>query len=304
VKLRIEQFLDYLADQKGYSKLTVKAYRCDLGQFLAFAVERLGCDESKDENPVRPEEVDRLLIRGWLAALAKTHERSSIERKLASLKSFYRYLEKKEIVEANPADLVRSPKKKQTIPVFLSVEEAFRLLESADENDTEGLRDRAILELLYSCGLRAAELVGLDVGDLDLSLRIVRVLGKGGKQRVVPFGDPARKALDRYLVARDAVTALPEHRRALFFSKTGKRLGTRQLRTLVKKYVERAALAANISPHKLRHSFATHLLGGGADLRGIQELLGHSSLSTTQKYTHVETERLLNIYDKAFPRAK
>jgi integrase/recombinase XerC len=243
------------------------------------------------------EEVDRLAIRKYLSFLHRKNRKSSIARKVSTLRSFYKYLVREHIVSINPAKNVATPKAEKPLPTALTVDEAFRLMESPMEK--EHLRDRAILELLYSSGLRVSELVGLDTSQLDQELGIVKVMGKGRKERIVPVGKKAIEALQTYLKDRGHVGADAP----VFVNTRGGRLTSRSVGRLVKKYTRHSGVFRKISPHSLRHTFATHLLDAGADIREIQEMLGHASLSTTQRYTHISLGKLMEVYDKAHPRS-
>lgn len=289
----VQGFLRHLALERSVSSHTVKAYREDLGQFLAHARKELG------RNP-NPGEVDHLLIRSFLARL---HERglkkSSAARKLAGLRTFFRWLCREGVLEKNPARALLSPRTERRIPTHLEEGEVKALLEMPGDG-VEAVRGRAILELLYGTGLRCAELVGLDLGEVDFEARMVRVLGKGGKERIVPFGGRAGEALRTWLPVRARLCRGDD---ALFLNQKGGRLTDRSVRNLLARRLKQVALVRRVSPHTLRHSFATHLLERGADLRSIQELLGHASLSTTQRYTHVSARHILSIYKKTHPRA-
>jgi len=293
VKRAIRAFLLHLERERNASAHTVRAYGQDLEQFAEQARSDLGRE-------ARPADVDHLLIRSFLASL---HERgvkkASAARKLASLRTFFRYLCREGVLDRNPARTILSPKTERRIPVHFDEAQMARLLDSPGETPA-ALRNRAILELFYATGIRCSELVGLDLGEIDQDGRTVRVLGKGQKERVVPFGKPAAAALDAYLVVRGQLSAQSD---ALFLNRRGGRLTDRSIRELVKRRILAVALAQEASPHTIRHSFATHLLERGADLRAIQELLGHSSLSTTQRYTHVNTRHIMEIYNKFHPRA-
>ena len=288
----IAQFIRYLATERNVSPHTLDAYASDLGQFLGFLRQERGGDAAADA-------VDHLLIRRWMALLHKEHKKSSIGRKLAALRAFFKYLVRESLITKNPAELVSTPKKEKRIPFHLNIDEVTALVESPRENDILSLRDRAILETLYSCGIRVSELTGLDVGGVDLEEGLVRVMGKGGKERVVPVGRHARQAIIAYLLARSE----PSARDPFLLNARGGRLTSRSVARIVDKYILKLATVKKISPHTLRHTFATHMLEAGADLRAIQELLGHASLSTTQKYTHVSIDRLMEVYDKAHPKA-
>jgi len=289
VKNPVGEFLRYLDHERGVSRHTLRSYAADLAEFEAFlAREKLGGLARADARA----------IRGWLASL---HERklarSSVARKLASVRSCLKYLARRGVVELNAARQVRSPKLPQRLPSFLPKDESKNLLDSPVERTEAGLRDRALLELLYATGLRVAECCGLDLDDLDRQQGSVRVMGKGGKERVVPAGDVALQALDAWLTVRG------EGRGPLFTNPRGGRLSTRGVHRIVKSRARAAGIERRVTPHTFRHSFATHMLGEGADLRLIQELLGHSRLSTTQRYTHVSAEHLMKVYDRAHPRA-
>jgi len=294
MRAAIERFVVHLGRERNASPHTVRAYGDDVAQFADHLRGQLGREP-------RPEDADHLAIRGFLASLhAGGLRRASAARKLASLRTFFRYLCREGILERNPAAAILSPRLERRIPGHLDEGEAAALLDVPGADDAS-LRARALLELLYATGIRCAELTGLDLPEVDLEARMVRVLGKGRKERVVPFGTRARAALLAYLPAR-ARTSPPTE--ALFVNRRGGRLTDRSIRTIVASRVRQVALAKRISPHSLRHSFATHLLGRGADLRTIQELLGHASLSTTQRYTHVDLRRILEIYSTSHPRAR
>jgi integrase/recombinase XerC len=289
----IDAFTRYLATERNVSPHTLAAYASDLAQFMEFVRRERGADTGV-------EIVDHLLIRRYLALLHKDHQKSSIGRKLAAIRALFKYLVRQERVAKNPAELVSTPKKEKRLPFHLNIDEVTALVEAPMGSDLLGLRDRAILEILYSCGIRVSELTGLSVGEIDLEEGLVRVLGKGGKERVVPVGSHARLATAAYLNACNH----PSHDAPLLLNARGGRLTSRSVARIVDKYILKLATSKKISPHTLRHTFATHLLESGADLRAIQELLGHASLSTTQKYTHVSIDRLMEVYDKAHPKAR
>lgn len=289
----IAAFLRQLETERNASPHTLAAYRSDLAQFREFVQVELGASAG-------PENVTHLLIRRWLALLHRDHTKSSVGRKLAAVRAFFKHLIRTGRLVKNPAELVSTPKKEKKVPYHLSIDEVTALVETPREPDILSLRDRAILETLYSCGVRVSELTGLNVGGIDLEDGTARVLGKGGKERIVPVGSVARAALSRYLDARNH----PPLDAPLFINARGGRLTSRSVRRVVDKHILRIATMRKISPHTLRHTFATHLLEGGADLRAIQELLGHASLSTTQKYTHVGIDRLMEVYDRAHPKAR
>ena len=283
------EFLRYLDLQRGASRHTLRGYATDLAEFRAF-LSREAIGDLADADP--------RAIRAWLVRL---HDRklakSSIARKLATVRSCFRYLARLGVVEFNPARQVRSPKLAKRLPSFLPKDESKGLLDAVAERSEAGLRDHALLELLYATGLRVAECCGLDLDDVDRRRGAVRVMGKGGKERVVPAGDAALGALDAWLSVRG------EDSGALFTNLRGGRLGTRSVHRIVKWRSRAAGIDRRVTPHTLRHTFATHMLGEGADLRLIQELLGHSRLTTTQRYTHVSPEHLMKVYDSAHPRA-
>ncbi|MGD8229263.1 MAG: tyrosine recombinase XerC [Desulfobacteraceae bacterium] len=301
----IDSFIDYLRSQKGYSDHTVKNYQIDLDHFLKFLAES---EESTGRRETAPEleSIDFLVIREYLGRLYGRYKRSTIARKLSAIRSFFYFLERKGLVQGNPAADISSPKQGRYIPTHLPVDEMFRLLDGPDRTKPLGLRDLAILEVLYSCGIRVSELSGLNLSGVDADQRLVKVVGKGNKERIIPIGRKALRAIQDYIEA-----TLPLRKKAekdpqdepLFINFRGGRLSTRSIGRIVKKYARQSGLMTEITPHSLRHTFATHLLDGGADLRSVQELLGHVSLSTTQKYTHVSLEKLMEVYDKAHPRS-
>ncbi len=299
---RIAEFERSLLVEENASRHTVRNYVSDLRQLHAFMRERrLALDDAGSE--VQLDRVDQTAVRAYLAALLRHHRRSSVGRKLSAAKGFFRYLLRRGVIARDPTAGIVTPKKEQQLPVHLTVDDMFRLLEAPPDTPA-GLRDRALLEVMYSCGLRVSELVGLDWADVDAALELVRVRGKGGKERLVPIG---RKALVALVAYRERLADLCPRRlrdeQAVFLNRLGSRLTTRSVARMVEQYVLASGLATKASPHALRHSFATHLLNAGADLRAIQELLGHASLSTTQKYTHVNLDQLMSVYDKAHPRA-
>jgi integrase/recombinase XerC len=285
----IGAFLEYLAVERGASPHTVRGYAGDLREFSAF-LRRAG--------DLGPAAIDMRSVRGYLASL---HQRglakSSIGRKLASVRSCLRFLARRGVIEQNPARLVRSPRPPRRLPSFLPKDESKQLLDRAPGSSASGSRDHALLELLYATGIRVAECCGLDGTDVDRSHGTIRVLGKGDKERVVPVGEIALEAIDAYLAAR----ARPDG--PLFTNARGGRLTTRSAQRIVGRQARLSGTSRRVTPHTLRHTFATHMLGEGADLRLIQELLGHRRLSTTQRYTHVSPERLMKVYDAAHPRA-
>jgi len=282
----IAAFLRHLEVERGASDHTLRSYRTDLGQFRTY----LG-----ETGVTSLEAVDARALRGYLAWLHRRGlDPASITRKLAAVRSCFRFLVRRGAVPRNPGREVGAPRRPRKLPVFLPIDEAQVLLDTPER----GGRDQAVLELLYASGLRVSELAGLDLEDVDRQARTVRVMGKGRKERIVPFGAAAAAALERYLAERGA------GRGALFRARQGGRLGVRRLHTIVRRQARATGLARRVSPHTLRHSFATHMLDAGADLRLIQELLGHSRLSTTQRYTHVSADQLVRVYDAAHPRSK
>jgi len=294
VQAEITAFLRHLDRERNASPHTVRAYGEDLGQFARHVRAELGRDG-------RPQDVDHLLIRAFLARLHRQGLKSvSAARKLATLRTFFRYLCREGVLDRNPARSLLSPRLEKRVPTHLDESDVALLVEMPGDGDA-AVRGRAILELLYATGIRCSELVGLDLGEIDRSGRMIRVLGKGRKERIVPFGGRAGAAIDAYLPVRSQARPRTD---ALFINARGGRLSDRSIRLLVAQRVKAVALARRVSPHTLRHSFATHLLERGADLRAIQELLGHASLSTTQRYTHVNTRHLLEIYNKSHPRSK
>jgi len=291
----IYQFIQYLRSEKNASPHTCRCYQTDLAEFEGF-LKSSGMFLTH-AGEVRIEAADRLAIRKYLSFLHRRNRKSSIARKVSTLRSFYKYLVREQMVSANPAKHVATPKAEKRLPTALTVDEAFRLMDAPMEK--EQLRDRAILELLYSSGLRVSELVGLNRDRVDQDLGIVKVMGKGRKERIVPVGKKALEALSVYLSDRGHLEASAP----LFVNTRGTRLTSRSVGRLVKKYTRYSGVFRKISPHSLRHTFATHLLDAGADIREIQEMLGHASLSTTQRYTHVSIGKLMEVYDKAHPRS-
>jgi len=306
MKALIDRFLDHLRIERNASVHTLRSYAADLEQFRNFLLSKeLYTDEKTGDVPV--EKIDHLAIRAYLSHLFRDCKKSSLARKIAAQRSFFRYLVGEGILPQNPAEMVSTPKQDRPLPIFLPVDEVFALLETPDISTIWGARDRAILEVLYSCGIRVSELVGLSDGDADFFLGILKVYGKGGKERIVPIGAKALKALQEYLPQRDRVLArrnLKGSQSPFFINPRGGRLTTRSVARILQKHILKCGLLRKISPHALRHSFATHLLDAGADLRSIQEMLGHVSLSTTQRYTHISMDKLMDIYDRAHPRAK
>jgi integrase/recombinase XerC len=297
VKTEIGDFLDYLTYERNVSMNTIEAYRDDLESFVKFL-----CDDyftmARDQVDLR--RVDHLTVRSYLAFLARRKlARTSIARHLSAMRTFFKYLMREGIVEANPARSVATPKREKYLPTVMQPSDVALLLEQPDVTTPLGIRDRAWMELLYASGLRISELVGIDIDDLELRARLVKVRGKGSKERIVPFGSKAEAAMRAYMAIREPA----DEESAVFLNYRGNRITTRSVARLFDRYLRAASMRAGISPHTMRHSFATHLLNAGADLRGIQELLGHASLSTTQKYTHLNDWQLIAVYKKAHPRA-
>ena len=294
----VARFLAYLADQRRASAQTLRAYASDLGQFRKSLAARHG-----DDLP-GPEGIDALAVRGFVAGLHRAGvAKSSIARKLSAVRSFLAHAVRTGEIDSSPAEGIPTPRLPKHLPKNLTVDETFALLDGIEDDDLAGLRDRAALEFLYATGLRVGELVALDLDDVDLSGGLVRAFGKGNKERVVPFGGQAKVTLARWLSASEALRRPGRDAEALFLNLRGTRLTDRSVRRILDRRLREAAIAAHMSPHALRHTFATHMLGAGADLRAIQELLGHASLSTTQRYTHVAVEALMETYDRAHPRA-
>jgi integrase/recombinase XerC len=290
----ISEFLAYLKHERNASPHTISGYQRDLEQLAAYL----------REAGIRWNKAGNVVLRGFLATLyEKKRKKSTIGRKLAAIRSFYEFGMRKKWIGENPAKILATPKQDKNVPSFLSEDEAAGLLELPTGDKPVGLRDKAILEFLYATGIRVSELVGIDLADLHLDERLVRVRGKGKKERLVPFGRKAVEAVEGYLRARPRLLEGAPGEQAVFVNYRGGRLTTRSVQRMVRKYIRRTAVSRKISPHSLRHSFATHLLGRGADLRVIQELLGHASLATTQKYTHVDLKQLLTVYKKSHPRS-
>ncbi len=288
----VDAFLDYLGAEAGRSERTRAAYRADLLDFARFAA-REGVHD--------PGAVTRPVVTLYLVSLRRRRlAPTTVARRLAALRGFYRFLLRERHVASDPTEDVSSPRRGEELPRVLSSEEVARLLAQPDPRTPEGLRDRALLELLYSSGLRVSELVGLDVGDVDLESELVRVLGKGSKERVVPVGSYAVRTLQAYLTL--GRPRLARRSAALFVSRLGRRLSRQWVWRCLRRYARAAGISRPVTPHMLRHSFATHLLEGGADLRSVQELLGHASIATTQVYTHVARQHLRQAFDRAHPR--
>ncbi len=301
----LDDFLKHLKYERNLSEHTLRNYESDMVQFYDY-IAPLDKNDERREVPIRS--IDNLTIREYMATLyEKKKKKSSIHRKVATLRTFFRFLCREEILDNNPAMLVSSPRVDRKLPNHLSIEQMVRFIETPETETVLGKRDRAILELLYASGLRVSELVGLNLLDIDFANQTLRVKGKGRKERMVPFGNHAKAALEIYLGVRGEllIEADPDDRDplAVFMNYQGTRITTRSVGRMLDKYCKECTDIPHVSPHALRHSFATHLLDAGADLRTIQELLGHVRLSTTQQYTHVSTDKLMEVYDKAHPKA-
>ena len=302
MKEHINSYISFLKNEKNYSHNTIISYKNDLLQLLNYL---------KDYKIIKRNNIqfiDRSIMRKYIVYLKKCdYSVRSICRKISTVRSFFKFLSREGIVDINPTINLITPKIKKKLPSFLYLEEINKLIETPTGHTISGIRDRAILELLYGTGMRVGELVNLNISDIDLYEKTVRVFGKGSKERILPLGNPSIKAVKKYLTVRNIfrknISINKNDLDALFLNRFGGRLSARSIRRLIIKYMKIAGLNKKISPHVLRHSFATHLLGGGADLRSVQELLGHESLSTTQIYTHITKERLKVIYKKSHPRS-
>jgi len=304
IDLRLREFERYLAVEKNVSSHTVSAYLGDLCQFREFASSGGLMTENAEEGW---ESVDPVAIRSFLASLYRANmKKVTISRKMAALRTFFRYLHRRGRIQINPAASIQAPKAEKHVPAVLSVDEVLKILSVFFGEGVLGLRNRAIAELFYSTGIRLSELTGLNLTDIDFSQELVKVRGKGRKERIVPAGSRALAAVRAYLDLRAELVRkeFSWNEAPVFLSKSGERLAQRDADRILRKAVRRSGIVRNVSPHTLRHSFATHLLDAGADLRAIQEMLGHKSLSTTQKYTSVGIGRLMEVYDRAHPRAK
>lgn len=289
-------FMAHLGLERGYAETTVGAYGRDLLQFEEYLRE-------KGRDPEKPKGISREAVRGFLAELHRRGvKRGSVARKLAALRSYFRFLIRRDVLGASPCAGVSNPKQDIRHPKVLNVDQALGLMEASHKPDPRALRDMALLELLYGSGLRVSEAVGLDLHDMDLDQGMVRVVGKGNKERLAPLTEASTERLSRYLAYRGAFGADPGEQ-AVFLGLRGKRLNRREAARIVGKLAAKAGIAQHISPHVLRHSFGTHMLQAGADLRSVQELLGHARLSTTQRYTHLDLARILQVYDQSHPMA-
>ncbi len=297
----IERFIDYLNSQRGYSQNTARSYRADLEHFFNYLKKKNNTGE------VNLRLIDFHMIRAYLGGLFKGYKKTTISRRLSALRTFFLYLEKNNLNEGNPAAEISAPKQGKYIPGYLNIDDMFMLLDSHEPLKNNEVRNQAILELLYSCGLRVSELTGLNLSDIDFKERLVRIIGKGNKERIVPVGKKALNAIEKYLeqsqmTRKKAGNSTKSFMNPLFLNKNGGRLSSRSVSSIIKDFVRKYNLADNITPHSFRHTYATHMLDGGADLRSVQELLGHASLSTTQRYTHVSLDKLMEVYDRAHPR--
>ncbi|MBT8453764.1 MAG: tyrosine recombinase XerC [Deltaproteobacteria bacterium] len=299
---QIDAFAQHLADERRSSARTVETYVRDLRSFREFVRE--------EGLPLDARELDIVALRGFLSSLFRTNQASTMKKKVSAIRSFFKFLLKRRFIDHNPASGLRSPKVAKSLPRFLTVDQAFRVVEAPPKEEKRAkplmVRDRALLETLYGTGVRVGELAGMNLEHCDFDESSVRVLGKGGKERIVPLGKSSLEALEVYLPARRSllVKAKDGDPEALWLSRNGKRLGIRQVQNIVRRHGTLGAGRGDLHPHAMRHTCATHLLDAGADLRSIQELLGHSSLSTTQRYTHVSVDRLMEVYDRAHPLAK
>ncbi len=299
---QIEAFAQYLQDERRSSARTVETYIRDLGSFRDYVRSQgLSADARK---------LDIVALRGYLSSLFRDNQASTMKKKVSALRSFFKFLLKRQIIQRNPAAGLRSPKVPKGLPRFLTVDQAFRVMEAPPKEEQRAkplrARDRALLETLYGTGVRVGELASMNIGDCDFTEGSVRVLGKGGKERVVPLGHSSMEALQAYLPERSAMLAKSKDGDgdALWLARGGRRLSVRQVQNIVRRHGTLGAGRGDLHPHAMRHTCATHLLDAGADLRSIQELLGHSSLSTTQRYTHVSVDRLMEVYDRAHPLAR
>ena len=295
----VDGFLRSLRIERNASPLTLKSYAEDFNSFFDYMQDRVG------RSPT-PAEVDITMLRGYVAYLHECqYAKTTIARRLASLRSFFRYCSREKLTTSNPAKALRTPRIGRKLPNFLTTQQTVQLIETPSTDEPAGMRDKAMIETMYSAGLRVAELVGMNLSDWDQDANVLRVRGKGRKERIAPLGSYATAALHKWLkVRRVAADAKPSDQDAIFLNRFGKRLTTRSVGRMLEKYVKFTGLDTKASPHTMRHTFATHLLDGGADLRSVQELLGHKSLTTTQIYTHVSTQRLRETYDKAHPHSQ
>ncbi len=312
MKELIQSFIAVLSTAKGYSENTCRSYRSDLFEF-ADIIKHIGLSDTTSRRmpqseTLAPDAVTGIALRGYLGHLHQHCKKSTIARKLSAVRSFYRYLVKHEYIDVNPSDAVQTPKQDQPIPTYLPIDDMFRLLASVKTDTLLGLRNRAMFETLYSTGIRVSELAGLNIQDIDFHEHVIRVKGKGGHERMVPIGKTALVSIETYrkgIECKDRAGQFQAETISggpLFLNKFNTRLSVRSIARILEKATRECGIAIPVSPHAFRHTFATHMLDAGADLRVVQELLGHKSLSTTQKYTHVSIDRLMEAYDKAHPR--
>lgn len=297
----LQAFTTYLKDERRYSDYTLKNYLCDLQPFFTFLKAELPELFKKNKPPL--ETISAKLLRQYVSRALREQSPRSIARKLSTLRTFFDFSIRLQLLEANPADEIKTPKLPKRIPKALTVDEVFALIDSVQKPDFLSLRDRAMLEVLYASGLRVGELVSLSHGSIDFEQKLLRVMGKRRKERIVPLGGQAAKALLRYFSEKNQLYPKHSNSTPVFVNRFGKRLTERSTQRMLIKRFREAGLQRRVTPHMLRHSFASHLLGAGADLRSIQELLGHQHLATTQQYTHLEVEKLMEIYDKTHPKA-
>lgn len=297
MKQKIDEFCHFLERERNASPLTVENYGRDLALFADFLAKRnLAGGAAAD-----PKKISVVIVRSFIASRHGLESKVTVARRLSALRSFFRFLRERGETTFNPAQLLPTPQREQRLPRFMEVDQVRQFLEAIEGADWQDVRDRAIFEVIYAAGLRISEVLGLSLQDIDDEARLVKVLGKGNKERIVPFGVPARQALARWLQVRASRPGGAST--VVFLNARGGRLGPRQVQASMRKWMQTVGLRLGVTPHGLRHSFATHLLNEGADLRAIQELLGHESLSTTQKYTHVNLQQLLDVYDRAHPKA-
>jgi len=297
----IKSFIQAIRTERGYAENTCRAYLHNLKEFASYVGKSIG--QQADESGIRINQVDAMMIREYLGFLHEKNKKSTVARKLAAIRTFFKYLARRNLILENPAELILTPKQEKRIPPHITVDEIFRLLDSIATGTILGLRNLAIFETLYSTGIRVSELAGMNTDDLDHSKLLIKVLGKGNKERILPIGKKAVAAVDTYRKKLYSKTGIDmDQKSPLFLNYKNERLTTRSIGRILEKIVAQCALLTPVSPHTLRHAFATHMLDSGAGLRAVQELLGHKSLSTTQKYTHVSIDRIMEIYDKAHPR--
>ncbi|BBO72754.1 tyrosine recombinase XerC [Desulfosarcina widdelii] len=300
---QIDLFLQALVAEKGYSINTIRAYGHDLKEFADYAAKTSGGEDPKASRSITVDEIDSLTVRGYLGMLHRKNEKATIARKLSALRSFFRHLVRHRLTDEDPTATILTPKHIRRMPSYLSVDDMFRLLDRTAEDTLLGRRNRALFEVLYGSGIRVSELTGLNIFNVDFASGCLRVVGKGGKERIVPVGEKALARVRDYRETLREKTGIDMQTDGpLFLNKNKGRLSTRSVARILEALVRKCSLAVPISPHGIRHSFATHMLDAGADLRTVQELLGHKSLSTTQKYTHVSIDRLMAAYDRAHPR--